>query len=88
MERFTRWIRTRPLRVVVLAPDAAAVERRERERAKTGSGAWTIAQLDATLRAGTPRIGLWLDTSAQSPAETVDEILARADEALVGGDRI
>ncbi|MFF4194184.1 AAA family ATPase [Nonomuraea sp. NPDC001831] len=88
LERFTQWIRTRPLRVVVLAPDAAAVERRERERAKTGYGAWTIAQLDAALRAGTPRIGLWLDTSAQSPAETVEEILARADEALVGGDRI
>ncbi|MEU5859822.1 AAA family ATPase [Nonomuraea sp. NPDC047529] len=88
LERFTTWIRTRPLRVVVLAPDAAAVERRERERAKTGYGAWTIAQLDATLRAGTPRIGLWLDTSGQTPDETVSEIVARADEALVSGDRI
>ncbi|MFI6174595.1 AAA family ATPase [Nonomuraea sp. NPDC051191] len=88
LERFTTWIRTRPLRVVVLAPDAAAVERRERERAKTGYGAWTIAQLDATLRAGTPRIGLWLDTSGQTPDGTVAEIVARADEALVSGDRI
>ncbi|GGS78526.1 AAA family ATPase [Nonomuraea spiralis] len=88
LERFTKWVRSRPLRVVVLAPDAAAVERRERERAKTGYGTWTISQLDAALRAETPRIGLWLDTSGQTPGETVDEIVARSDEALVGGDRI
>jgi hypothetical protein len=28
-------------------------------------------------------LGLWLDTSEQSPDETVDEILTRAAEALV-----
>ncbi|GAA2291696.1 hypothetical protein GCM10010149_43880 [Nonomuraea roseoviolacea subsp. roseoviolacea] len=76
-------ITARPLRVVVLAPDAASVERRERERPKTGYGAWTVADLDGALRNGTPRVGLWLDSSRQSPAETVEEILARADEALV-----
>ncbi|MGN9788088.1 AAA family ATPase [Nonomuraea sp. ZG12] len=80
---FVKLIRSRPLMVVVLAPDAATVERRERERAKTGYGAWTVAQLDTALRRDTPRIGLWLDTSAQTPAETVEEILARADEAVV-----
>ncbi|MFI7449832.1 AAA family ATPase [Nonomuraea sp. NPDC049714] len=80
---FVKLIRTRPLMVVVLAPDAVTVERRERERAKTGYGAWTVAQLDTALRRDTPRIGLWLDTSAQTPAETVEEILARADEAVV-----
>lgn len=88
LKRFIKYVRTRPLRVVVLAPGPAAVERRERERAKTGYGTWTIAQLDAALRNETPRVGLWLDTSYQSPGETVDEILARSDEALIGEDRI
>lgn len=30
-----------------------------------------------------PRLGLWLDTSAQTPRETVDEILSRRSEASV-----
>jgi hypothetical protein len=83
LELFAGLIRSRPLHVVVLAPDAAAVERREAERAKTGYGAWTVAQLDEALRRDTPRLGLWLDTSSQTPAETVDEIIARAAEAAV-----
>ena len=29
------------------------------------------------LRNDTPHLGLWLDTSAQTPDQTVDEILAR-----------
>jgi hypothetical protein len=37
----------------------------------------TITALDTALRAEAPRIGLWLDTSAQSPDETVDEIILR-----------
>ncbi|MGV9805543.1 hypothetical protein [Micromonospora chersina] len=54
------------------------VAARERDRPKQGYGDWPVADLDAEFRAGTPRIGLWLDTSAQTPGETVDEILARA----------
>ncbi|MFG3299978.1 AAA family ATPase [Micromonospora chersina] len=71
-------IRHRPLAVVVLAPRADVVAARERDRRKQGYGDWPVADLDAGFRAGTPRIGLWLDTSAQTPEETVDEILARA----------
>ncbi|WP_199737260.1 MULTISPECIES: AAA family ATPase [Micromonospora] len=71
-------IRHRPLAVVVLAPRADVVAARERDRPKQGYGDWPVAELDAGFRADTPRIGLWLDTSAQTPAETVDEILARA----------
>ncbi|KAB8190308.1 AAA family ATPase [Nonomuraea phyllanthi] len=81
---FTNLIDTRPLHVFVLAPDPEEVDRRERARAKTGyGGGWTIAQLDAVLRHETPRIGLWLDTSRQTPPETVDEIIRRAAEAEV-----
>lgn len=83
LELFTGLVRTRPLMVVVLAPDPAVVERRERERGKSAYGAWTVAALDGVLRRDTPRVGLWLDTSARTPGETVTEILARAAEARV-----
>ncbi|MEU7714907.1 AAA family ATPase [Micromonospora chalcea] len=71
-------IRHRPLAVVVLAPRAEVVAARERDRPKTGYGDWPVADLDAGFRADTPRIGLWLDTSDQTPEETVAEILAHA----------
>jgi hypothetical protein len=67
--------RTSP-HVVVLAPRPAAVAAREAGRAKKAYDSWTVETLDAGLRNDTPRIGLWLDTSDQTPAETVDEILA------------
>jgi hypothetical protein len=35
----------------------------------------------------TPRIGLWLDTSAQTAEQTVTEILRRRDEALIREDQ-
>jgi predicted kinase len=77
-------VRTRPLYVVVLAPDAGTVAARETARTKTGYGpAWTVAALDEALRESTPRIGLWLDTSAQTPAQTVEAILAGRERARV-----
>jgi cytidylate kinase len=79
-------IRTRPLYLVVLAPTAQAVARREAARAKSGYGSWTVGGLDHILRDETPRLGLWLDTSEQTPAQTVDAVLARLDEARVGED--
>jgi cytidylate kinase len=76
-------IRSRPLLVVVLAPQPATIADRQAGRSKNAYGRWTITQLDDALQQ-TPRLGLWLDTSAQAPAETVDEILARAwDEARI-----
>jgi chloramphenicol 3-O-phosphotransferase len=77
-------IRQRPLLVVVLAPTPEAVAAREAARGKTAYDRWTIEALDHGLRTETPHIGLWLDTSHQSPDETVDEILSRAwPEAMV-----
>jgi hypothetical protein len=61
----------------MLAPRADIIAAREAARDKTAYGQWAINQLDDILRQHTPRIGLWLDTSDQTPAETVDEILAR-----------
>jgi cytidylate kinase len=69
-----------PPHVVVLAPSVDAVSAREAGRAKTGYGTWTVQELDDGLRGGTPRIGRWLDTSAQTPGQTVDAILSGLPE--------
>ncbi|MDX6314888.1 MAG: hypothetical protein QOF44_4352 [Streptomyces sp.] len=71
-------IRTRPLHVVVLAPSPRAVAQRDAGRRKTAYGTWTPADLDRALHEETPRFGLWLDTTDQTPAETVDAILRQA----------
>jgi chloramphenicol 3-O-phosphotransferase len=76
-------IRTRPLHVVVLAPRPEAVAAREAKRGKQAYGPWTVAALDHSLRAETPRIGLWLDSSELSVDETVEEILRRGDESRI-----
>ncbi|MFE0075657.1 AAA family ATPase, partial [Nonomuraea sp. NPDC059023] len=80
LETVTKLIRSRPLHVVVLAPSAESVERRERERPKTGYGDWTVAQLDQVLRTQTPRIGHWIDSSGLSVDETVRDILAALEQ--------
>jgi hypothetical protein len=81
-------VEARPRRLVVLRPSIAVVWERERERnAGTGKAAYrqgefTVEDLDKQL-GKTPPIGLWLDTSEMSPAETVAEILRRHAEAVV-----
>ena len=78
LAKMTAMIRSRPLLVIVLAPQVSAIADREKSREKTAYGTWAIRQLDDVLRNETPRLGLWLDTSSQTPAETADEILSRA----------
>jgi hypothetical protein len=72
-------IKARPFVVVVLAPPIDVVAARERARTKVGyrGESYTIAELDHGLRTETPRIGLWLDTSDQTPEQTVEEINQR-----------
>jgi len=71
--------------VVVLDPDAAAVAAREAGRGKSAyRGGLTPDAMVEGLRAETPRLGLWLDTSGMTVAETVDAILARTDETRAG----
>jgi chloramphenicol 3-O-phosphotransferase len=78
-------VASRPLYVVVLCPRVDVVEAREARRAKRayGPGMLGARALDASLREETPPLGLWLDTSDQTPAETVDAIVSRAHEACV-----
>ncbi|MET0236910.1 MAG: AAA family ATPase [Kibdelosporangium sp.] len=84
LQSVVNMIKHRPLLVVVLAPRPEAIVARERGRSKDAYDEWTIALLDDGLRRDTPRLGLWLDTSDQTPEETVDEILRRAwPEAIV-----
>lgn len=63
--------------IVVLAPDAATLARRDRERPKTGySDAFPPEILAEALSRETPRIGLWIDSSAMSVGEVAARILA------------
>lgn len=63
LTRHVARVHTRPLFVVVLVPAIAVVRAREAARPKAGYGVWTVEALDHALRAETPRIGLWPDTS-------------------------
>ncbi len=82
---FLRQITARPLHVVVLAPNVETVMEREASRAKKGYGDnWSIPDFDRMVRHTTPKVGLWLDSSTQTPDETVAEIMARLTESQVG----
>lgn len=72
---------SRPLHVVVLLPTVDVVAAREATREEVGYAAWSIEELHNAFVQRTPRLGLWLDTSDQTPEQTVDEILLRVAEA-------
>ncbi len=69
---------------VMLAPSLEAVKEREAGR---GTRLWEEwGWMVEEIQTATPRIGLWLDTSAQTAEETVEEIVARyREEAVVEG---
>jgi len=90
-EDLVRWLAmvgAEPLHLVVLRPSVEVlVARHEQRRRATGKvayrGAYTPERNDADLATTPAHLGLWLDTSALSAPETVEEVLARADEAAV-----
>ena len=72
------------LAVVVLDPSADAIARREAGRGKTAyRGASTPEGMVAGLRNTTPRLGLWIDTSAMDVGQTVEAILSGLPAARV-----
>jgi len=86
LSRMLEVIVSRPLAVAVLCPGQDAVAMRETERSKTAyaGGGFDIATLDRIFRDETPRIGVWIDSSDQTPEETAEEVLDRAwTEGLV-----
>ena len=88
VEQWLDRVSARPKHLVVLRPRVDVVETRDRERrGTTGKVAYTAdftPEINEVHVASTRRdLGLWLDTSEQSPEQTVDEILTRAGEARV-----
>jgi hypothetical protein len=90
VRRYLSWLDC-PKALVVLRPAPSVVAQRERERGTTAYRNWirpgdwleeAAAQFENWL-CETPRIGLWVDSSLQTPAETVEEILHRWDEAVL-----
>lgn len=77
-----RWVQLQealqdlPCSLVVLAPRVeVVVSCRDRNRAKAPQGqAWAI-YLDRVLRSTMANVGIWIDTSEQTPEETVALIL-------------
>jgi hypothetical protein len=71
---------------IMLAPGIEAVRARERGR---GTSLWHDWEwLTESVLTAPREPGLWLDTSAQSPDETVDEIMRRGwTEAIVNARR-
>lgn len=77
-----------PKHLVVLRPRIDVVERRNAERqrvlGKVAYRAGFTPAINDQHVAGTRReLGLWLDTSEQTPDQTVDEIVERAGEARI-----
>lgn len=83
LQHFIDAIATPQRHLVVLSPSVSALEWREQQRHKAGYVYFSPGAMDQVLRQETQQIGYWLDSSAQSPSETVDEILANLDLARV-----
>ncbi|HET9094523.1 MAG TPA: AAA family ATPase [Solirubrobacteraceae bacterium] len=77
LEELRAMIASRPCHVVVLLPSEETIAAREAARAHTGYGVWSITQLRDAFLHGTPRLGVWLDTSELTPEQTVAAILER-----------
>ena len=76
---YVEMIESRPLLLVVLAPSADVIRHREAGRVKVGyDDGWSVEEFDEGFRRTTPRLGLWIDSSDQTPEQTVAEILDRA----------
>ncbi|RCK69719.1 phosphotransferase [Desertihabitans brevis] len=81
--RFIQQVQTPRRYLVVLSPTVSALTEREQQRAKRGYHHFTPVAFDAALRTETAHIGYWLDSSAQTPDETVDDILEHLELARV-----
>lgn len=65
----------RRVHVIVLCPNVETVKQRETLRGKVGYVGFTPEALYADFMRETPKIGFWLDTSEQSPEQSVEDIL-------------
>ena len=82
VEEYRRHLKGFVLRLVTLAPGVpVALERDQRRPEKTVAPLW--AHLDAEIKTQLQGVGLWVDNSHLSPAETVDYLLAHREAAQV-----
>jgi chloramphenicol 3-O-phosphotransferase len=83
LSEFVSLFTHRPLHLVVLLPNKEAIAQREAGRATLGYGEWTVGQLHGVFAEETERLGLWLDTSADTPEKTLRDIHSRASESAL-----
>jgi hypothetical protein len=70
------------LRIVTLAPGVAVALERDRQRPeKTVAAQWT--HLEAQIQTELRELGLWIDNSALTVAQTVDHVLSNQEAARV-----
>jgi adenylylsulfate kinase-like enzyme len=70
-------LRDLPFALVILAPQIEIVQQRDLDRPKTTQGKDWAEYLNRELRSTMAGIGLWVDSTEQTPEETVDYILQR-----------
>ena len=70
-----------PFGFIMLLPDFEHVKARWRAMSSPFAEAWDW--IDEDIRARTPRVGLWLDTTHLTPEATADAIFERLDETTV-----
>jgi deoxyadenosine/deoxycytidine kinase len=93
LPEYVEMVRGRPLYVVMLRPSIAAVAARETGRGSSAYREWTTRGYSVEHAVtefyewidNTPKLGLWIDSTDQTPDVTVDEIMARVwNEGAVG----
>jgi predicted kinase len=71
-----------PFSLVVLAPRVdVVIKQRELQRPKEPHGRSWAQYLDHELRSSMAGIGTWIDTSHQTPAETVEQIMQKLGQS-------
>ncbi len=75
LSRIWDMLKDYPVKIIVLCPNVETVKKREKMRGKVGYTGFTVEALYEGFLKETPRIGFWLDTSEQSPEQSVEDIL-------------
>ena len=88
VEQWLSRIQTAPKHLVVLRPMVEVIAQRDASRQQTigkiaSRGGFTPALNDEHVATTRRDLGLWIDSSSQTPDETVDEILSRSHEAVI-----
>lgn len=81
LPEFLRHIKSEPCHLIVLMPSRDTVAARERDRGGGGYARLSVDELYGLFDTGTPRLGVWIDSTSQTPEQTVEEILRRTATA-------